>query len=82
MGPFSTREFPTLAKRIFIAAILFTEGYKGASQPQSDFEAVRAEILAIENKWASAIEQEDAAAFDGRTCTCGEMGDGKQSAAS
>ena len=31
---------------------------------EADFEAVRAEILAIENQWATAIERQDAAAFD------------------
>jgi ketosteroid isomerase-like protein len=35
-----------------------------APKGESDFAAVRAEILAIENQWATAIERQDAAAFD------------------
>jgi len=35
-----------------------------APKRESDFEAVRAEILAIENQWATAIQRQDAAAFD------------------
>jgi hypothetical protein len=42
---------------ILIAAILITEGFEGAPQPEADFKAVRAEIPAIENQWATAIER-------------------------
>jgi ketosteroid isomerase-like protein len=50
--------------RTVIAAILLTEGCVRAPKRESDFGAVRAEILAMENQWATAIERQDAAAFD------------------
>jgi Domain of unknown function (DUF4440) len=64
MGMFDMREISALTKRILIAAILLTEGCGGAPQPEADFKAVRAEILAIEDQWATAIERPDATAFE------------------
>ena len=58
------REISTLAKRILIAAILFTEGCVRAPKRETDFGAVRAEILAIEDQWATAIERQDGAALE------------------
>jgi ketosteroid isomerase-like protein len=49
---------------ILIAASLLTGGCARASKQETDPEAVRAEILAIENQWATAIERQDAAAFE------------------
>ena len=84
---------------MLVTAVLLINGCEGAPKSEADFEAVRAEILAIETQWATAIERQDAAmatgrsiirgtrrrggqpltAFAGRTCTCDEMGDNKQS---
>jgi hypothetical protein len=50
--------------RILIAASLLTGGCARAPKHETDLEAVRAEILAIENQWATAIERQDAAAFE------------------
>lgn len=50
--------------KILIAAVLVTEGCARAPKHETDLEAVRAEILAIENQWATAIERQDAAAFE------------------
>ena len=47
-----------------IAACLLTGGCARAPKQETDPEAVRAEILAIENQWATAIERQDAAAFE------------------
>ena len=58
------REISTLAKTILIAAILFTEGCVRAPKRETDFGAVRAEILAIEDQWATAIERQDGAALE------------------
>ena len=52
------------AAKILIAAALLTEGCARASKHETDPETVRAEILAIENQWATAIEQQDAATFE------------------
>ena len=49
---------------ILIAASLLTGGCARAPKQETDPEAVRAEILAIENQWATAIERQDAAAFE------------------
>ena len=57
-------ELSTVAKSILIAAVLVTGGCVRAPKGESDFAAVRTEILAIENQWATAIERQDAAAFD------------------
>jgi len=57
-------ELSTVAKSILIAAVLVTGGCVRAPKGESDFAAVRTEILAIENQWAAAIERQDAAAFD------------------
>lgn len=62
-GLFDMRGTPTIAK-ILIAAVFVTEGCARAPKRETDLEAVRAEILAIENQWATAIERQDAAAFE------------------
>ena len=49
---------------ILIAASLLTGGCTCAPKQETDPEAVRAEILAIESQWATAIERQDAAAFE------------------
>ena len=51
----------TIAK-ILIAALLVTAGC--TLRRKTDAEAVRADILAIENQWATAIERQDAATFE------------------
>jgi hypothetical protein len=51
---FDMREIVTW---IFIAALLVTQGCGRTPKRETDFEAVRAEILAIENQWATAIER-------------------------
>jgi ketosteroid isomerase-like protein len=58
------REISTLAKTILIAAVLVINGCSRGPKGEADFGAVRAEILAMENQWATAIERQDAAAFD------------------
>ena len=58
------RDFFTTTKRTLVTAVLLTEGCWRAPKSEADFEAVRAEILVIENQWATAIERQDAAAFD------------------
>ena len=54
----------TTTKSILIAVILVTGGCARAPKRETDFEAVRAEILAIENQWATAIERQDGAALE------------------
>ena len=54
----------SVAAKILIAAALLTGGCGRAPKYQSDPGTVRAEILAIENQWATAIERQDAPAFD------------------
>jgi ketosteroid isomerase-like protein len=49
---------------ILIAASLLTGGCSRAPKQEIDPEVVRAEILAIESQWATAIERQDAAAFE------------------
>jgi ketosteroid isomerase-like protein len=49
---------------ILIAASLLTGECARAPKQETDPEAARAEILAIENQWATAIERQDAAAFE------------------
>jgi len=46
---FDRREISTIAESILIAALFMTEGCGRAPKREVDFEAVRAEILAIEN---------------------------------
>jgi hypothetical protein len=48
---------------IFVAAVLVTDGCVRTPKRKAEFEAMRAEILTIEDQWATAIEQQDAAAF-------------------
>lgn len=62
-GLFDMRSIPTMAK-LLVAVVFVTEGCARAPKREKDLEAVRAEILAIENQWAAAIERQDAAAFD------------------
>jgi ketosteroid isomerase-like protein len=50
--------------RILITAVFVTQGCARAPKHETDLETVRAEILAIENQWATAIERQDAAAFE------------------
>jgi ketosteroid isomerase-like protein len=50
--------------KILIAAVFVTQGCARAPKRETELEAVRAEILAIENQWATAIERQDAAAFE------------------
>jgi hypothetical protein len=52
----------SVTARTLIAAVFLTEGCARAPKRESELEAVRAEILAIEKQWASAIERRDAAA--------------------
>jgi ketosteroid isomerase-like protein len=49
---------------ILIAASLLTGGCTRSPKRETDPEAVRAEILVIESQWATAIERQDAAAFE------------------
>jgi len=52
-----------IIQSMLVTAVLLINGFEGAPKSEADFEAVRAEILAIENQWATAIEQQDAAAY-------------------
>src|SRR6266542_116677 len=58
------RGIPTIAGRILIAAVFVTEGRARAPKRETELGAVRAEILALENQWTTAIERQDAAAFE------------------
>jgi Domain of unknown function (DUF4440) len=49
---------------VVIAAVFVSAGCGRAPKHETDPKAVRAEILAVENQWASAIERQDAAAFE------------------
>jgi ketosteroid isomerase-like protein len=53
-----------IIQSMLVTAVLLINGCEGAPKSEADFEAVRAEILAIENQWATAIERQDAAAFE------------------
>ena len=48
--------------KILMAALFVTAGC--TPRRKTDLESVRADILAIENQWATAIERQDAAAFE------------------
>ena len=50
--------------KILSAVVFITTGCVRAPKRETDLGALRAEILAIENQWATAIERQDAAAFD------------------
>jgi ketosteroid isomerase-like protein len=50
--------------KILIAAALVIGGCGRAPKHETNPEAVRAEILAIEDQWATAVERQDAAAFE------------------
>ena len=54
----------SITAKTLIAAVFITEGCARAPKREGDLEAERAEILAIEKQWASAIERQDAAAFE------------------
>jgi ketosteroid isomerase-like protein len=58
------RDFFTTTKRTLVTAVLLTGGCWRAPKSEGDFEAVRAEILVIENQWATAIERQDGAALE------------------
>ena len=49
---------------IFIAAVLVTGGCLRTPKRKAELEAVRAEILAIEDQWAAAIEHQDGATLE------------------
>ena len=49
---------------VVIGAVFVSAGCSRAPKHETDPKAVRAEILAVENQWASAIERQDAAAFE------------------
>ena len=49
---------------VVIGAVFVSAGCGRAPKYETDPKAVRAEILAVENQWASAIERQDAAAFE------------------
>ena len=50
------RKIPTMAERILIVTVFVFEGCARAPKREADFGAVRAEILALEDQWAAAIE--------------------------
>jgi len=58
------REISTIARSILIVAVLVTGACVRAPKREAEFEAVRAEILAIEDQWATAIERQDGAAIE------------------
>jgi hypothetical protein len=58
------RSIPTIAGRILMAAVFVTEGCARALKRETDLGAGRAEILALEEQWATTIERREAAAFD------------------
>jgi hypothetical protein len=62
-GLFDMRAIPTIAKTLS-AALFVTGGCARAPKRETDPGAVRAEILALENQWATAIERQDVAAFE------------------
>ncbi len=64
MWIFIVRSIPTIGGRILIAAVFVAEGCARALKRETDLGAGRAEILALEEQWATAIERQDAAAFD------------------
>jgi ketosteroid isomerase-like protein len=47
-----------------MVAVLVTGACVRAPKREAEFEAVRAEILAIEDQWATAIERQDGAALE------------------
>jgi ketosteroid isomerase-like protein len=61
---FDMRKILTIATSILIAALFMTEGCGRAPKREIEFEAVRAEILAIEDQWATAIEHQDGATLE------------------
>jgi ketosteroid isomerase-like protein len=58
------REISTIARSILMVAVLVTGACVRAPKREAEFEAVRAEILAIEDQWATAIERQDGAAIE------------------
>jgi len=49
---------------LVIGAVFVTAGCGRAPKRETDPKAVRAEILAVENQWATAIERQDATEFE------------------
>jgi ketosteroid isomerase-like protein len=49
---------------VVIGAVFVTSGCGRAPKHETDPKGVRAEILAVEEQWATAIERQDAAAFE------------------
>jgi hypothetical protein len=54
---------PTIAIIVSVAVFL-AWGCSRAAKRETDVKAVRAEILTIEDQWATAVERQHAAAFD------------------
>ena len=61
---FELRGLFIITQIMLVTAVLLINGCEGAPKSEADSKAVRAEILAIENQWATAIERQDAAAFE------------------
>ena len=61
LGIFDMRE---IATGMLTAVVLVAAGCVRGPKREADLGAVRAEILALENQWATAIERQDAAAFE------------------
>jgi ketosteroid isomerase-like protein len=61
---FEMREISTTTERLLIAVLLLIEACACTPKPEAEAGTVRTEILAIENQWATAIERQDAAAFE------------------
>jgi ketosteroid isomerase-like protein len=53
-----------IIQSMLVTAVLLIDGCEGAPKSEADFEAVRAEILAIEKQWSTAVERQDGAAFE------------------
>lgn len=53
-----------IVKWIFVAALLVTQGCGRTPNREADIEAVRTEILAMEDQWAAAIEHQDRATLE------------------
>jgi hypothetical protein len=54
----------SITAKTLIAAVFIIKGCARAPNGEGDLETLRAEILAIENQWATALERQDAAAFE------------------
>jgi hypothetical protein len=58
------REISTIARSILMVAVLVIGACVRAPKREAEFEAVRSEILTIEDQWATAIERQDGAAIE------------------